>query len=296
MESDSDRSVIVVTDERWPAVSGGWMYLGSLFIDTRFVTDVCNAFLNARYGCDGWDTVRTDDAWRDADRDDDQVVTFDSCDRDREKRVAERWLSLLRQRFDVTEQLKVRLTGVDLSELDGTTDGKRRDRDDHLHVYSQVLRDHLIDARTQFFGESINVDYGPVYHRQDTDRNDAFAQVLSSISDPLTGIGSPQFLSRDHSTYTPETRGWRTAHLLQMVNVVIGATSNLFSDHHLAHNRAKLAWMQKGLVEDSMAYEEPAADRFTVAFYPKPGTDDRFYYWRDINRSDPHKESLERFM
>ncbi len=287
MVSDSDRSVVVVGDERWPGETH-WMYLGSLFVDTRFVTEVSNAFLNARYACDGWDTVRTDDAWRDADRDD-HVVTFDRCDRDVHRDIAERWLTLLRQRFDVTDRMKVRLTGVALGRLNGPTDPKS--------VYRRVLRNHLIDARTHFFGESIQVDYDRICHREgDEERNDAFAAVMDTVNDPLTGIGDLQFRTMDHTQYKPGTRGWRISHLLQLVNVVIGATAHLFTDRHLVHNRAKLSWMQKDLAQDSMAYEEPAVDRFSLSFYPEDEGGDRFYYWRDVQRSDPHKESLERFM
>ncbi len=298
MVSDSDsRTVVVVMDEIWPPeqVHGdrNWMYLGSLFIDTRFLDDVCNAFLNARYACDGWETVRTDEAWREGKRDEfNGPVTFDRCDAGAAYQVAKRWSTLVRQRFAVTDQLNTRITGVDMNRVSAADT-----EDAYRGVYSQVLREHLIDARTHFFGESIHVDYDQIYRRHTGEHRDtAFDQVLSSISDPLTGIGDLTFLPDDHRRYEPGTWTWRIANLLQLTSTLTGSAANLFTDHHMVHRKARLAWLQNDLVQDSMNYEEPAADRFSIAFYPKPGTDDQFYYWRDIQRSDPHRESLERFL
>ncbi len=297
MVADSDsRTVVVVTDEIWPQTAKeqdlNWMYMGSLFIDERFLDDVCNAFLNARYDCDDWTTAQSTTAWETVDpaATDQHPVAFHRCADTAVHTIAERWLTLIRQRFDITEQCKMKFTGVDLDDIDG---------DDRSTVYDAVLRDHLIDARSHFFGNDIHVDYGPLYHTAtDQDHQDAFTQQLSRVQDPLTSFGDVRFHAANHATYTWGTPAWKIAHLLQLTNVVLGAAANLFTDQHLVYKKAELAWMLRDLVQDSMAYEEPTVDRCTLAFFPKDASQKRddFYYWRDIQRQDPHKESLDRFL
>lgn len=295
MVSESDtRNVAVLTDELWPEKGTDWLYLGSCFIDTRFLDDVCNAFLNARYDRDGWETVRKDTAWQHADSDD-ALVTFDRCNRTAPYDVAHRWLSLLRQRFAVTNQVRIKITGINLNQLDLPEDTQHQYRD----IYNNVLRDHLIDARSHFFGDSIHVNYTNCYHREtEPDRNNAFEHILNTVHDPLTDIGTLTFLDADHTTHEPRSPDWQLAHLLQLANVVTGGVANLFTAQHLPHRQAKLSWLQKDLVQKSMEYEQPAVDRFTVSFYPntKNNQDNDFYYWRDIQRTDPHKQTLEQFL
>jgi hypothetical protein len=292
MVSESDtRNVAVLTDELWPEQGTDWLYLGSCFIDNRFLDDVCNAFLNARYDRDGWKTVRNDTAWQDA-TPDDTVVTFDDCNRTAPYEVAHRWLSLLRQRFAVTNQVRIKITGINRNQLDLPDDTQHQYRD----IYDNVLRDHLIDARSHFFGDSIHVNDTDCYKRKsDTERNTAFEHVMNTVNDQHNDIGTLTVRDAEHTTHTTHSQDWQLAHLLQLLNVVTGGVANLFTAQHLPHRQAKLSWLQKDLVQKSMEYEQPAVDRFTVSFYPntKDNHDNEFYYWRDIQRTDPHKQTLE---
>lgn len=298
MVFDSDyRDVTVVTAERWPQPSTddtSWMYLGSLFIDSRFLDDVCNALLNARYQADGWATARADTAWQTADRDaeDDIPATFDRCDAVNAYNSADRWLSLIRQHSDVTSHLNVKITGVDLDKLSAADTEDR-----YAPVYKQILREHLIDARSHFFDTSMEVAYDQYHAHGPEQQTRAFKETLSDLDDPLTNLGGVQFLDTDHRSHDHGSHAWKISHLLQAVNTITGGTATLFTDDNLPHKQEKLSWMLKDLVQDSMDYEQPAVDRFTAAFYPKQKeTGDTFYYWRSIQRSDPHKESLERFL
>lgn len=303
MVFDSDyRDVTVLTHESWPqsAEDTEWMYMTSLFIDTRFLQDVCNAVLNARYAVDRWETARSDDKWTEVDTaatrfsDNDAQVTFDRCSSTNEYEVADRWLSLVRQQSDVTNHLNVNITGVNLAKMPAT------DESPHAHVYEKMLRDHLIDARSRFYGESMQVDYGHYHPLGPQQRDEDFARILHEMQDPLTTFSDVTFLSDDHHSHGLYSKEWELAHLLQLADVLSNSVAALFTTDHLVHKKQKLSWLAKDLVQNSMEYDGPTVDRFTVSFYPREDTagnvEDEFYYWRRIQRKDPHRESLDRFM
>lgn len=302
MVSDSDsRTVTVFTDEVRPTGDDrDWLYIGSLFIEPRFHDQVTNAILNARYAAGDWAQADDTPQWRDTDHDGrDAPVTFTDCTREPVYDAADRWLSLLGNRTDTTRRLHVKLTGVNVAAL--PVDTADMDATTYEHLYREILRGHLMEARSQFFGDSVDVTYDTIHVADHTPaRNDGFRSVLDTLSDPVTRFGPARFHARDHHSHEHGSDPWTTAHLLQLANTVTGATAALFTDDTLPHKQASLAWQLKPLVEQSMECHEPTLERFTLAFYPAPDAADgqqQFYHRRDIKQdTDPHKHSLERFL